>query len=615
MKDRLGHKAIVLAASFFFLWLPACERSKDGASTKKAAPASTVGKTIEPPRFNDVLSATGITFTHHFLDTETGSRYRVNPYDHGSGLAIADVNNDGKEDIYFLDFLGPNHLYINQGSMRFTEQAGPAGIRVDRSLSVGAAFGDYDNDGFQDLYVTTYRGGNHLFHNRGDGTFEDVTGKAGVGYNGHSSSPTWFDYDLDGDLDLYVCNIGKFTTETISLEADYFFEGVPLPFEEVAKTPDNKLPGEADLFFRNDGDGTFTDLTKEAGLGANDWNADAAVADIDLDGYPDLYVSNMFGANHLFRNRGDGTFEDVTPTALGRTSWGGMGSRFFDANADAYPDLYVVDMHSDMWSDTDDIGEIKPPEKFDTVMGARVSFGKVIKKPDDTMAKSVLFGNTFFTNRGDGTFAEQSADAGLETWWPWGIATGDFNNNGHEDIFVAGGMGYPYFYWPNRLFLNDGSGKFQDAASAAGVEPPRAGTVLKGAAINGKPFYRSSRATASADLDGDGDLDLVVNNFNHEPYFFRNDTPDKNHLRLKLRGTTSNRDAIGARIKVTAGGRTWHRWVSSAEGYLTQSSRIAHIGLGSVSSVDQVEVLWPGSSTPQTVANPKINEVIEIVQQ
>ena len=615
MNDSFANKAVMSALFLGLLFISACEKSQDRPPTEKTVVAPPKKVAVVAPQFTDILPTTGITFSHHFLDTETGSRYRVNPYDHGSGLAIADVNNDGKEDIYFLDFLGPNHLYINQGSMRFKETAEHAGVAVDRALSVGAAFGDYDNDGYQDLYVTTYRGGNHLFHNRGDGTFEDVTEEAGVGYNGHSSSPTWFDYDLDGDLDLYVCNIGKFTTETISQEAGYFFEGVPLPFEEVAKRPDNLVPGEPNLFWRNNGDGTFTDVTAEAGLGAGEWNADATVADFDLDGDPDLYVSNMFGSNHLYRNRGDGTFEDITLSALGRTSWGGMGCKFFDADGDAYPDLYVVDMHSDMWSNVFDSSDVRAKEKFNSVMGGRVSFGRVIEKPEDTLARLVLFGNTYFINRGDGTFAEQSAEAGLETWWPWSIAIGDFNNDGTEDAFVASGMGFPYYYWPNRLMLNDGTGKFVESASDARIEPPRAGETVQGAAIKGHEFFRSSRASASADFDGDGDLDLVTNNFNHEPYFLRNDSPAGNSLRLKLRGTKANRDAVGARVTVSAGGRVWHRWVSNAEGYLTQSSRVIHIGLGSVSSVDRVDVLWPGSSTVQVVTNPKINEVIEIVQQ
>ncbi|MCI0633031.1 MAG: VCBS repeat-containing protein, partial [Actinobacteria bacterium] len=422
-----------------------CSKSEEAASATSASGAAA------RPRFTDALAGSGIDFRHHFIDTESGSTYKVNPYDHGSGVLVADVNGDGKDDVYFLDFLGPNQLYINKGGLEFENATAQSGIAVDRAISVGGAFGDYDNDGDPDLYVTTYRGGNHLFRNRGDGTFEDVTGAAGVGYKGHSSSATWFDYDLDGDLDLYLANIGKFTTETISREAEYLYEGVSLPFPELARKPEARVEGEPDFLWRNDGNGTFTDVSGETGLNAGEWNGDATVADYDLDGDPDLYVSNMFGINHLYENRGNGAFRDVTDKALGRTSWGGMGCKFFDANGDEYPDLYVVDMHSDMWLRPDTPELVRASVKYDTPLGTSVEFGKGITAPGDTKAPAVLFGNTYFANRGDGTFAEQSGAAGLETWWPWGITVGDYDNDGWEDVLVPAGMGYPFYYWPASL--------------------------------------------------------------------------------------------------------------------------------------------------------------------
>jgi hypothetical protein len=268
--------------------LAACGKDDPARTSGAVGGAPTDGPPV--PKLVDVLPASGITFEHHFLDSETGISYKINPYDHGSGVAIADVNGDGLDDLYFLDFRGPNALYVNRGQMRFEDVTAAAGVGVPRSISVGAAFGDYDGDGDADLYVTTYRGGNHLFRNRGDGTFEDVTAGSGTEYDGHSNSVQWLDHDGDGDLDLYLCNIGAFTSETISREANIsFYQGETLPFNDIAQVPDRPVLGERDRLFRNDGDGKFSEVGQDVGLVSTEWNGDVASADIDLDGDLDLY--------------------------------------------------------------------------------------------------------------------------------------------------------------------------------------------------------------------------------------------------------------------------------------------------------------------------------------
>jgi hypothetical protein len=586
------------------LVLLGCEREPSATQPSAAGAATTM-------RFSDVIANSGISFTHHFLDSENGSTYRINPYDHGSGVAIADVDGDGLEDIYFCDFLGPNALYRNLGDMRFEDITARAGLAVERSLSVGAAFGDFDGDGDPDLYVTSYRGGNRLFANRGDGTFEDVTDKAGVGYKGHSNTATWFDCDNDGDLDLYVCNIGGFTKDTVSEEAAYAFVGISLPFQEVALTPDNRNVGEADLLFINRGDGTFVDEASARGVDSSEWNGDIAVSDIDLDGDLDFYVSNMFGTNHLFENTGAGHFREITAQSLGRTSWGGMGARFFDADNDPWPDLYVVDMHSDMWTKADRMDQVRANEKFNTPLGSSVGGGKVIAASDETQAKTVLFGNTFFNGGPKLQFKERSRETGLETWWPWGIATGDFDNDGREDVFLSAGMGFPYPYWPNQLMQNQG-GHFVDVARSAGIEPPKAGENIAGKQIRGQAMTRSSRSAAIADLDRDGDLDLVVANFNCAPYLLRNDSPARPALRLQL-VERNGRPSFGARVQVSANGKTMQREVLNAGGYLGQSSAILHFGLGAPTEDLKVEIFYPGAAEAVLLDKPKLGEVTRVV--
>ena len=228
-------------------------------TTEEQPSPSTSTSTSSPIRFQDALASSGIDWQHVFIDDETGTTYKLNPYDHGSGVLVADVNGDQHDDVYFLNFLGDNALYLGDGQGHFRETTSEAGLAMSRVISVGGCFGDYDNDGDQDLYVTTYRNGNKLFANRGDGTFTDATEQSGVGYVGHSNSATFFDYDADGDLDLYLTNIGPFTTETIKEHAGIsFHEGEPLDvllgylFQED-NDPSRQTPGEANVLWKQPG--------------------------------------------------------------------------------------------------------------------------------------------------------------------------------------------------------------------------------------------------------------------------------------------------------------------------------------------------------------------------
>lgn len=570
--------------------------------------------------FKEVARESGIGFRMNFLSSEQGENFKINLYDHGCGVAVGDFDGDGYEDIYFVNQLGKNALYRNRGDGTFEDVTRDAGVGLGDRVCVAATFADFDNDGNLDLFVTSTRGGNVLFKNLGNGKFRDVTKEAGLTLSAHCQTAVFFDYDNDGWLDLFVTCTAKWTTAFDHTTGH--FPGRPL-LEDWAASPK-----ERNVLYRNNGDGTFSEVTDKAGLGGVGWGGDAAVFDFDEDGHIDMLVTNMFGHSQLYRNKGNGAFSEVTDKALGRTSWGAIGSKAFDFDNDGKLDLLIVDMHSDMWLPADALSSrqlaefVKKNEKvrFPGVTGPAIQY----KRPEALEAERkiadqfqikydrVIFGNTLFKNLGGGRFKEVAENAGLETFWPWGIATGDFNNDGFEDVFLPSGMGFPFFYWPNRLLMNQGNGTFSERAAREGIEPPGRGIYLP-EKIGKLPAPRSSRCAAVADFRNLGRLDIVTNNFNDTPYYFQNQFPPKNYVAFRLRGSKSNRDAVGALARLHLGDKVMARQVHAAGGYLSHSSRTLHFGLGDATQLDRVEIRWP-SGLRQVIHTPEINRLHTVVE-
>ena len=569
-------------------------------------------------QFTDRLAASGITFKHRIVD-DAGKTYKAAHYDHGNGLAMADVDGDGLIDLYFVSQVGGNQLWKNLGGGKFQDITASAGVAVPGRIGVSASFADIDNDGDSDLYVTTVRGGNVMFENDGKGHFRDITAPAGLTYVGHSSAAVFFDYDHDGRLDLFLVNVGKYTTNTIAGDGYEYY----VAFEDAFSGHLKPKRAETKILYHNEGKNRFLNVTKQVGLVDLSWSGDASVVDVNDDGWPDLYLLNMLGDDQYYENQGGKRFVKKSRLVFPKTPWGSMGINVFDFNNDGRLDILITDMHSDM---SEAIGPEREKQKSD--MKWPVSFRG--------SGKTSIWGNAFFMKEGPGKYKEVSDAIGAESYCPWGPSVADLNADGFDDTFIASGMNYPERYEMNSVKLNDRGQKFVDAEFVLGVEP-RSGSLVtpwfeldatgkdkahpdaKGAAGRVEVWgARASRSAVIFDVDGDGDLDIVTNEFNAAPMVLVSNLSDKTRLRyvaIRLTGTTSNRDGLGAVVKVTAGGSTYTKVYDGDSGYLSHSLYPLYFGLGASERVDKIDVLWP-SGKRQTVAPPiKINSTIEVQEK
>jgi enediyne biosynthesis protein E4 len=569
-------------------------------------------------QFSDRVAESGITFVNHVVE-DAAIYYKPVHYDHGTGVAAADVDGDGLIDLYFVNQVGGSRLYKNLGGGKFRNITLEAGVGLANRISVAASFADIDNDGDQDLFVTTVREGNVLFENDGHGHFKDISKAAGVDHVGHSSGAVFFDYDNDGLLDLYLCNVGQYTNN--NRRPNGAFVGLTDAFSGHLH-PDR---AETAILYKNMGHNRFKDVTAETGLGDAGWSGDASVADLNGDGFPDLFALNMQGSNHYYENQGGKRFADKTPQLFPRTSWGAMGIKFFDYDNDGRPDLFITDMHSDM---SVEVGPDREKVK------SRMEWTKDFLQGDET---KYVFGNSFFHNLGNGRFEEVSDRLNAENYWPWGPSVGDLNADGWQDIFIASSMNYPWRYGINTLLLNNRGQKFLDSEFLLGIEPRRGGRThtrwfdVDCSAPNmaaqqgckgqtGRITLMATLGTRSSvmlDIDGDGDLDIVTNEFNSAPQVLISNLSAKrpvHWLGVTLAGTSSNRNGLGAAVRVSSDGRVLTQWHDGKSGYLSQSVLPLYFGLDQATTVDRVEVDWPSGKKQVVTEGLRANSIVKITE-
>jgi ASPIC and UnbV/FG-GAP-like repeat len=545
--------------------------------------SSTIAMCASGPtiRFEDITSRAGINVRHHSRTYQGKNADVLRMFTAGgSAVAVGDYDNDGYEDLFITDSEKgmANHLFHNNHDGTFTDvakEAGVAGGNDATDIVSDAIWFDYDNDGLPDLLVARF-GTPLLYHNEGHGKFRDVTADSGLKKFGNTIAVIAFDYDNDGNLDLLFGN--------------YFPPANLLDLKDPHVLPNNldgATNGGGVTLWRNTGRGTFEDVTERAGLGkVTGWTLDVGHGDFNNNGLQDIYLACDFGTDHVFMNNGDGTFREATAKATGWDTKKGMNVDVADYNNDGWLDIFVTNIY------------------------------------DDYMKECPML----WQNLGDGTFADVSSEVGVcDTGWGWAAKFGDFDNTGWQDLFVVNGLrsAGPENYlllllpmlttpgidfsdvndWPNignrswsgyqkkRFFHNRGDGTFRETGAEVGVNNDRDG-----------------RGIGVIDFDNDGRLDLLQTNADQAPILYHNISENVgNWIELKLIGTKSNRDGIGARVQIQAGGLTQIRELDGGNGYAGESTRRIHFGIGAAAKIDHLQIRWPSGRVDQV--NVPINHL------
>ena len=570
-----------------------------GGGAIKSTELADVRAAREGPLFELMTAdSTGIDFAHRWTPPEE-HEHEIHNSMAGGGVCVGDYDGDGLADVYLTRPFGGGRLYRNLGEFRFKDVTDESGITDDSVWGAGATFVDIDNDGDLDLYVCSYGGPNRLYLNQGDGTFKERAKAFGLDFSGASVMMAFADYDLDGDLDGYLITNRLSPSAEFEIDAE-IRNGVPViekEYEElfriITRPPNRKglvKAGQYDHLYQNNGDGSFSDVSTQAGIRGNYFGLSATWWDYNDDGLPDLYVANdHYGQDFLYRNNGDGTFDDVIKATMPHTPWFSMGSDVADINNDGRFDLMGSDMS----------GSTHLKQKLG--MGDMSVNGWFLTVPEPRQ----YMRNAVYLNTGTDRFIEVAQLMGVaDTDWTWSIKFADLDNDGRVDLFVSNGMTRDWVnsdlkdrekqlsswkeayqqIWlsapkrdePNLAYRNLGDLHFESVRKEWGLD-----------------YVGVSFGTAMGDLDGDGDLDMIVNNFDGPAHVFRNHAAGAHRVRFRLKGTRSNRYGIGAMIRLEADDDVQVRYLTLSRGFMSANEPLVHFGLGQHEKIDRLTVRWP----------------------